>query len=140
MKQIISKEKATDIAVLLLRISAGIMFVQAGGMKLFGWFNLMPGGGTVPFLSQAWIGGVLETIGGSLIVIGLCTRPVAFILSGEMAVAYWQFHAPQAVWPIVNQGQPAVLYCFIFLLLAAYGAGKYSIDALISKRKQSAII
>lgn len=140
MKTIISREKAIDISVLLLRVFAGIMFIQAGGMKLFGWFNLMPGGGTVPFLSQAWIGGVIEIIGGSLVVIGLFTRPVAFIMSGEMAVAYWQFHAPQGVWPIVNQGQPAVLYCFIFLFIAAYGAGKYSIDGILKNRKQSVTV
>ena len=92
------------------------MFVQAGGLKLFGWFGGMPGanGAPPPVLSQVWIGGVLEVVGGAPIVLGLFTRPVAFILSGEMAVAYWQFHAPHGTWPIQNHGEGAVLYCFIF--------------------------
>ena len=78
----------------------------------------MPGGGTQPLMSQIGIGGLLEVEGGIAIMLGLLTRPVAFILSGEMAVAYWQFHAPNATWPIQNQGQPAALFCFIFLYMA----------------------
>ena len=82
-------------------------------------------------MSQIWIGGVLEFFGGIAIALGFATRPVAFILSGMMAVAYWQFHAPQNPWPTVNQGIPAILFCFIFLYMAAKGAGGWSIDALI---------
>lgn len=134
-----NKERLVDITVLLLRLFAGFMFIQVGGMKLFGWFNMMPPGTTITFLSQMWIGGVLEFIGGAFIIAGFFTRPVAFILAGEMAVAYWQFHAPQSIWPIVNQGQPAILYCFIFLFLAAYGAGRFSLDFLIFKKKKSSI-
>jgi putative oxidoreductase len=102
-------------------------------MKLFGWPAAMPGGGTVPLLSQMGVGGAMEIVGGTLLLLGLFTRPVAFILSGEMAVAYFQFHAPQSFWPVVNQGQPAVLYCFIWLYLSAAGGGPWSLDALRRK-------
>jgi putative oxidoreductase len=112
--------------------------MQAGGMKLFHWFGGMPGGQTAPMMSQVWIGGVLEFFGGLLIMLGLFTRPVAFILSGEMAVAYWQFHAPHGTWPIQNHGEPAVLLCFIFLYIAAQGGGDWSLDALIRRRRESA--
>ena len=77
---------------------------------------------------------MLESFGGLAILLGFMTRPVAFILSGEMAVAYWQFHAPRGPWPIVNQGQPAVLFCFIFLYMAARGGGEWSLDALRRRR------
>jgi putative oxidoreductase len=107
----------------VLRIVAALMFMQNGTMKLFGWPAAMPGGATVPLMSQIGVGGTLE-------VVGVFTRPVAFILSGEMAVAYFQFHYPQGFWPIVNQGQPAVLYCFIWLYFSAAGAGPWSVDAL----------
>ena len=117
----------------LLRIVAAFMFIQPGTMKLFGWPAAMPGGGTVPLLSQMGIGGAMEIVGGGLLLLGLFTRPVAFILSGEMAVAYFQFHAPQSFWPVVNQGQPAVLYCFIWLYLSAAGGGPWSLDALRRK-------
>lgn len=117
----------------VLRIVAAFMFIQPGTMKLFGWPMAMPGGSTVPLMSQMGVGSVLEIVGGSLLLLGLFTRPVAFILSGEMAVAYFQFHAPQSFWPIVNQGQPAVLYCFIWLYLSAAGGGPWSLDALRKK-------
>ena len=117
----------------VLRIVAAFMFIQPGTMKLFGWPMSMPGGGTVDLMSQMGIGAVLEIVGGTLLLIGLFTRPVAFLLSGEMAVAYFQFHAPQSFWPIVNQGQPAVLYCFIWLYLSAAGPGPWSVDAAIRK-------
>jgi len=128
-------DRATQIAYFLLRVVSGLLFLQAGGMKLLGWFGGMPGGGSPPVMSQIWIGGVLELVGGFLILIGLFTRPTAFILSGEMAVAYWQFHAPQGTWPAQNHGEPAVLLCFIFLYMAARGGGDYSLDALIRRRR-----
>jgi putative oxidoreductase len=130
-----NQNKLITITLFLLRVVAGIMFLQVGGMKIFGWFGGMPGGATAELMSQTWIGGILEVVGGIAIILGLFTRPVAFILSGEMAVAYWQFHAPGGTWPIQNQGQLAVLYCFLFLFLAAYGAGEWSIDALIKRNK-----
>jgi len=117
----------------ILRMVAAFMFMQAGTMKLFGWPMTMPDGTTAKLLTQVGIGGMLEVFGGGLLLIGLFTRPVAFLLSGEMAVAYFQFHAPQAMWPIVNQGQPAVLYCFIWLYLSAAGPGPWSVDAALRK-------
>jgi putative oxidoreductase len=128
-------DRAAQIAYFLLRVVSGLLFLQAGGMKLLGWFGGMPNGFTAPVMSQVWIGGVLELVGGTLILLGFFTRPVAFILSGEMAVAYWQFHAPNGHWPIQNHGEPAVLLCFIFLYMAARGGGDYSLDALIWRRR-----
>jgi len=114
----------------ILRIVAGLLFIPLGTMKLFAWpIGMPPDGGTAPLLTQVGIGGLLEVVGGALILIGLFTRPVAFILSGEMAVAYFQFHAPMGFWPMVNQGQPAILFCFIFLYLSAAGGGPWSVDA-----------
>ena len=127
--------RAVQVTYFLLRVVAGLLFLQAGGMKLFGWFGGMPDGSTVPLLSQIGIGGVLEFFGGLAIMLGLFTRPVAFILSGEMAVAYFQFHQPQGFWPIQNHGEPAVLFCFIFLYLAAHGGGDWSLDALLQRRR-----
>jgi len=126
--------RAVQVTYFLLRVVAGLLFLQAGGMKLLGWFGGMPGGGTPPLMSEVGIGGILELVGGSLILLGLLTRPVAFILSGEMAVAYWQFHAPNGHWPAQNQGVPAVLFCFIFLYMAAQGGGDWSLDALIRRK------
>ena len=132
-----NKQRAVQITYLLLRLVAGLLFMQSGGLILFGWFGGMPGGQSAPLMSQTGIGGVLEFVGGIAIMLGVLTRPVAFILSGEMAVAYWQFHAPNGTWPVQNQGIPAVLFCFIFLFMAAYGGGEWSVDALL-RRKLSA--
>ncbi len=120
-----------------LRIIAAFMFVLAGTSKLFAFPMGMPGGATAPVLSQVGIGGVLEVVGGALLLIGLFTRPVAFILAGEMAVAYFQFHFPKSFWPTVNQGVPAALYCFVFLFLSAAGAGPWSLDALRRSGKRA---
>jgi len=113
-----------------LRIVAAFVFILAGTSKLFAFPVPMPQGGTVPLFSEMGVGGVLEVFGGALLLVGLFTRPVAFVLSGEMAVAYFQFHFPTSFWPTVNQGVPAVLYCFLFLYLSAAGGGPWSIDAL----------
>lgn len=128
---------ATRIAYFLLRVVAGLLFIQAGGMKFLGWFGGMPGsnGAPAPLLTQVGIGGLLEFFGGIAIMLGLGTRPVAFILSGEMAVAYWQFHAPRGGWPIQNHGELAVLFCFIYLFMAAYGGGEWSVDAWLARRR-----
>ena len=123
-----------QITLFLLRVVAGLLFLQAGGMKLFAWFGGMPGGLTAPLMSQIGIGGMLEFFGGIAMMLGIFTRPVAFVLSGEMAVAYWQFHAPNGTWPIQNHGEPAVLLCFIFLLLAAHGGGRWSFDEMFRNR------
>lgn len=131
-------DQAKRITLFLLRVVAGLLFLQAGGMKLFDWFGGIPAqfGGHPQLLSQTWIGGVLEFYGGAAVLLGLLTRPVAFILSGEMAVAYFQFHQPNGAWPIQNHGEPAVLLCFIFLYLAAHGGGKWSLDRLLQRRNR----
>ena len=126
-----SMERAKQIAVVLLRVVSGLLFLQAGGMKILDWFGGVPAqfGGHPAMLSQVWIGGMLELYGGAAILLGLFTQPVAFLLSGEMAVAYFQFHQPHGFWPMQNHGEPAVLLCFIFLFFAAHGAGTWSLDA-----------
>ncbi len=119
----------------LLRIVAAIMFMLAGSMKLFAFpAGMPPDGGTVKLMSQLGIGAVLEVFGGGLLLLGLFTRPVAFLLSGEMAVAYFQFHFPTSFWPVMNGGIPAVLYCFVWLYFSAAGAGPWSIDAKLRVR------
>jgi putative oxidoreductase len=133
-----SMDRARQITWLLLRVIAGLLFMQAGGMKILDWFGGVPAehGGHPPVLSQIWIGGLLELVGGFAVMIGLWTRPVAFILSGEMAVAYFQFHQPNGFWPIQNHGESAVLFCFVFLLFAAHGAGPWSVDGVIAQRRR----
>ncbi len=114
----------------VLRIMAASIFVLAGTVILFAFpAGIPPTGGTAPVMSQIWIGGILELIGGTLLLLGLFTRPVAFLLSGEMAVAYFQFHAPQGFWPTLNGGVPAVLYTFVWLYFPAAGPGPWSLDA-----------
>lgn len=119
----------------VLRIIAASMFITEGTMKWFGWPMAMPGGATATLMSEIGLAGILELGGGTLLLIGLFTRPVAFILSGEMAVAYFQFHFPQSFWPLVNQGQPAVLYCFTWLYLSAAGPGPWSLDAMLRRER-----
>ena len=132
------RKKAIQVTYFLLRVVAGFLFSQAGGLILFGWFGGMPDQPSPPpLLSQTGIGGVLEFFGGIAVMLGLFTRTVAFILSGVMAVAYWQFHAPNGRWPVQNQGMPAVLFCFIFLYLAAKGGGGWSLDALLRRKRGS---
>ncbi len=122
-------------ALSLLRIIAGFTFSLHGFAKLFGFFGGMGGSGaTAAFGTLPWVAGVLETFGGCLLVLGLCTRPVAFILCGQMAVAYFRAHAPKGFWPIANGGELAVLYCFIFLYLAVAGAGPVSLDQIFCKK------
>ena len=124
----------------VLRIVSALLFLQSGTMKLFAFpIGVPPNGGTVELMTQAGIGGILEVVGGALLLLGLFTRPVAFILAGEMAVAYFQFHAPQAFWPIENGGINAVLYCFIWFFFSAAGAGPWSVDAMITRKSKSQI-
>lgn len=131
-----NSNRAAQVTHFLLRVVTGLLFMQHGAQKLFGWFGGFGGpGGTAPLMSQFGLAGVLECFGGLAIVLGLGTRPVAFLLSGEMAVAYFQAHAPNGFWPIQNHGEPPVLFSFIFLFLAAHGAGAWSLDALIGRPK-----
>ncbi len=120
----------------ILRIAAAFMFMAHGTMKLFAFpVGVPPKGGTVVLLTQSGLGGILETFGGLLLLVGLLTRPVAFILSGEMAVAYFQFHFPSGFWPLLNQGELAALYCFLWLYFSAVGPGPWSLDALRAKKR-----
>ncbi len=106
------------------------MFIQAGTMKLFAFpAGIPPNGGPVPLLSEMGVAGILETFGGAMLLVGLFTRPVAFVLAGEMAVAYFQFAFPQGFWPILNGGIDAALYCCLWLYFSAVGAGRWSLDA-----------
>ncbi|HET7456200.1 MAG TPA: DoxX family protein [Gemmatimonadaceae bacterium] len=119
----------------VLRIVAGLMFISFGTMKLFG-FPPPPGPmPPIPLISETGAAGLLEVIGGPLILLGFLTRPVAFVLAGEMAVAYFQFHFPQSFFPTTSGGVPAALYCFVFLYLAAAGAGPWSVDAALARRR-----
>jgi putative oxidoreductase len=117
-------------AYALLRIIAALLFVSHGGQKIFGWF----GGPPVPLASVLGLAGILEIILGILIAIGLLTSVAAFIASGEMAGAYLIGHLPKSFWPLENQGEPAVLFCFIFLYMATRGAGIWGVDAARSRR------
>jgi putative oxidoreductase len=110
-----------------LRIVSGLLFAFHGLQKLLGMY----GGQTVQTFSLPWFAGVIELVGGLLLLIGLFTRPVAFLCSGEMAAAYFMVHFPQSFWPIQNGGELAALYCFVFLHISARGAGPLSLDRLI---------
>jgi putative oxidoreductase len=120
----------------ILRIIVALLFIAHGTQKLFGF---PPGAatwaGAPPPMSQMGVVGLLEAFGGVLLLVGLFTRPVAFLLCGEMAVAYFLRHAPKGFWPILNGGELAVLYCFTFLFFVAAGAGVWSLDTLLSRRR-----
>ena len=110
----------------VLRIVAAILFMEHGAQKLLGFPP--PTHGMPEMLTLLWFAGVLELVGGFFLLIGLFTRPVAFVLSGQMAFAYWLFHAPNSPYPAINGGDAAILFCFLFLYLAAAGPGSYSVD------------
>jgi len=111
----------------LLRVAAGLLFFLHGLPKLFGGFGRPA---PVELMSQMGLAGIIEVIGGAMIALGLFTSPVAFLASGQMAVAYFQAHAPRGLWPIMNGGELAALFCFVFLYIAAIGSGKLSIDSI----------
>ena len=116
------------------RIVFGLMFMQHGAQKLFAVLGREE---AVAFMTQLWFAGILEFWGGLLIVVGLFTRPVAFVLAGLMAVAYFQAHLPRDLFPIANGGELAVLFCFFWLFLAANGGGAFSIDGLLRARRRN---
>jgi putative oxidoreductase len=116
----------------LFRIVFGFLFIFHGLQKMFGMF----GGRVMATGSLPWIAGVIEIVGGALIMIGLLTRIVAFICSGEMAAAYFMAHQPKGTWPVENGGEVAALYCFAFLYIAARGAGIWSVDSAIGTRSR----
>jgi putative oxidoreductase len=114
----------------LMRIAVGITFVEHGTQKLLGFPVPAPGAlGTFLLLFT----GILETVGGTLMTLGLLTRIAAFLLSGELAVGYWWMHAPRSMFPMANGGEAMVLYCFVFLYIAAVGAGPWSLDASLKR-------
>ncbi len=130
-------EKFREVAHNTFRIAVGLMFFSHGAQKLLGWFGgFGPDGGAAELLSRFGVAGVLETVGGLAIILGLFTRPVAFVLSGEMAVAYFWMHAGRggSIWWWENRGELVALYCFIYLFLAAVGGGTFSLDRLLKRR------
>lgn len=120
----------------VLRIVAAFLFIPHGTQKLFGMPAAAPRD-PVSLLSLQGVAGTLETFGGLLVLLGLFTRPVAFVLAGEMAVAYFLRHAPQGFWPLLNRGELAALYCFLYLYLAAVGGGPWSLDRLWRRAGQA---
>ena len=117
-----------DLGRLLLRVTVGSIFIEHGTQKLFG-FPAMQQGMQMPPLDMLMLtAGILEAVGGLLLLVGFLTRPVAFVLSGQMAVAYFMGHAPQSFFPATNFGDAAILFCFIFLYLVAAGPGAWSVD------------
>ena len=126
-------EQFNTISLNLMRIIAGFLFMPHGAQKLFGAFGQNP----AELVSLFGAAGVLEFFGGWAIMLGLFTRPVAFVLSGQMAVAYFTAHAPRDFWPIQNGGELAAFYCFVFLFLSAHGGGEFSIDGLMRRKRAS---
>ena len=114
----------------VLRIVAALIFMAHGTQKILGY----PASDMNPAIfSLSWVAGMMELIGGALLVVGLFSRPVAFLLSGQMAVAYWIAHAPQGPFPALNGGDAAILYCFVFLYLVFAGPGPISLDAILRR-------
>jgi putative oxidoreductase len=124
-----NRERLTELTYALFRLVTGLLFACHGAQKLFGML-----GGTKMLVGRMLIAGIIEFGGGVLIAVGLFAGIAAFIASGQMAVAYFTVHATHGLWPILNQGELAVLYCFAFLFIAAHGAGRWSLDALFHKR------
>ena len=118
----------------ILRIVVGFLFLWHGSQKLFDF--PASSSGMVPPAYIIWIGGTIEFFGGLLVMLGFVTRVAAFLASGEMAFAYWMAHSPAAILPLLNHGELAMLYCFLFLYISAKGAGVFSVDSIIEKKKQ----
>ncbi|WNJ90618.1 DoxX family protein [Bosea sp. 685] len=127
MQALNSLQRYSPQMLAVLRIVTALIFIAHGTQKLFG-FPIPPGSGLPAMFTLGWTAAILEFVGGLAILAGFMTRPVAFILAGEMAVAYWMAHAPRSFYPIANGGDAAILYCFIFLYLFVAGAGAWSVD------------
>ena len=129
---------ATGLTLLALRVISALVLLEHATAQAFGIPNnpARPFEGAPAILSRTWVASVIELVGGPLIILGLFTRSTAFVLSGLMAFAYFVVHAPVAFFPIVNRGEPAVLLCFVFLYMAAAGAGPYSLDAMWTARRE----
>jgi len=118
----------------ILRIVAALLFLEHGTSRLFGWPSPLP---TPALLSMYWFAGAIELVGGILLLFGLFTRCAAFIASGEMAFAYFISHAPSSFFPILNRGDAAILYCFVFLYIAFAGGGPWSIDTIFRAKRET---
>jgi len=116
-----------NYALAALRIITALLFIAHGTQKLFG-YPAPPPSGLPPVMSLFWIGAILEAVGGLLILVGFYSRAVGFVLAGEMAVAYFMFHAPRSFFPLLNGGDAAVLFCFVFLYIAVVGPGAFAIN------------
>jgi putative oxidoreductase len=136
-----TSSRANGFTHSVLRVGAGLLFMAHGAQKLFGWFGGFGGveGATAPLVSQFGVAGILELVGGGLIALGMLTRPVAFLLAIEMVVAYFQVHAPRGPWPLVNEGELALLYFLVFQFLLGNGAGPFSVDASYRRVRHGAI-
>lgn len=120
-------------ALALLRIVTALLFLEHGTSKMF-YFPATAASGPSAW-SLFWVAGWLELIGSLMLLVGLFTRPVALLLAGEMAIGYWMIHAPKSAFPVLNQGESAILFCFIFLLFAATGPGTWSVDGMFERRR-----
>ena len=131
-----------DASLTALRMVSAFMFIEHGLQKHFGLLLPpdQPFAGGPPFFTILWIAGALEIVGGLMLLLGLFTRPVAFILSGFMASAYFTVHAPQGFWPIMNKGELAALYCFVFLALSALGGGRLSLDNFVRHKPRLVLV
>lgn len=128
-------DRATRLApyiLSILRIVVALLFVEHGLSRLFGFPSPLP---TPPMFTTYWFAGGIEFIGGLLLIVGLCTRPAAFVMSGEMAFAYFLSHAPKGFFPILNRGDSAILFCFVFFYIAFAGPGPWSLDAWLKGRR-----
>lgn len=123
--------KLQEVTQDLLRIMAGFLFAPHGAQKLFGVLGKEP----VEIVSLSGLAGVLEFFGGIALILGIFTRQVAFVLAGQMAAAYWMAHGMETFWPILNRGELAALYCFVFLFLFAHGGGEFSVDGWLGHRR-----
>ncbi|MDP9162552.1 MAG: DoxX family protein [Pseudomonadota bacterium] len=132
-----AEERWAARAVGLLRIVTALLFLEHGTSKMLGFPETA--GSNPDMWSLFWVAGWLELIGGLLLLGGLFTRAVAFVIAGEMAIGYWMVHAPKSVFPVLNGGEAAILFCFIFLLLAATGSGEWSIDGMLRKRRPESV-
>jgi len=119
-------------ALSILRIVAAILFFEHGTSRLYGWPSPLP---APELFSLHWFAGAIELVGGAILLIGIFSRTAAFIMSGEMAFAYFLSHAPHAIFPILNRGDSSILYCFVFLYIAVAGPGPWSLDAVIRRKR-----
>jgi putative oxidoreductase len=135
------KKDWTPELLSVLRIIVAFLFIQHGTAKWFAFpAAVFPGGGVAAVGSLPWFAAVIETIGGAFMLLGLFARPVAFLLAGEMAVAYFLGHARNGFWPTLNGGEAAVFFCFTFLYLSAAGPGPWSLDAVLARRRSASTV